>query len=310
MIIWISIILVLLIFNVYQYRQRKNRDQHITYISNKLKKILHMQTNKRILVVSNDQQLRDLLISINQVLDDRHEKSREFIKMEHSMKRMLANISHDLKTPLTVIAGYIEMFQKDFPITETERVQLLSQVHDKTMELIQLMNTFFDLAKLESGDKEIPLEIVNLSELCKKNILTFHDWIRAKGLEVMIDIPDESVFALGNEEAVNRVLHNLLSNAIRYGLDGKVIGLSLHFDEQHVYIEVFDRGKGIDEADQANIFERLFTLDDSRNKAFQGSGLGLTITKRLVEEMNGEISVHSIPYEKTSFYITFRRMNG
>ncbi|MEM5591201.1 histidine kinase dimerization/phospho-acceptor domain-containing protein [Niallia circulans] len=109
-------------------------------------------------MVSNDQQLKDLLININQVLDDRHEKSREFIKMEHSMKRMLANISHDLKTPLTVIAGYIEMFQKDFPITETERVQLLSQVHDKTMELIQLMNTFFDLAKLESGDKEIPLK--------------------------------------------------------------------------------------------------------------------------------------------------------
>ncbi|MDR4317594.1 two-component sensor histidine kinase YcbL [Niallia circulans] len=310
MIIWISIILVLLIFNVYQYRQRKNRDQHIAYLSTKLKKILQRQTNERILVVSNDQQLKDLLININQVLDDRHEKSREFIKMEHSMKRMLANISHDLKTPLTVIAGYIEMFQKDFPITETERVQLLSQVHDKTMELIQLMNTFFDLAKLESGDKEIPLEIVNLSELCRKNILTFHDWIRAKGLEAMIDIPDESVFALGNEEAVNRVLHNLLSNALRYGLDGKVIGLSLYFDEQQVYIEVFDRGKGIDEADQANIFERLFTLDDSRNKAFQGSGLGLTITKRLVEEMHGEISVHSIPYEKTSFNITFRRMNG
>lgn len=177
----------------------------------------------------------------------------------------------------------------------------------KTLEIIQFMNAFFDLAKLESGDKQIQLTKINMIEVCKQNILSFYDFVEANGLEVDLQLPEEPVYVLGNKEALDRILHNLLSNAIRYGGDGNVVGLALFYDDKQVYVEVWDKGKGIAEQEQDQVFERMFTLEESRNKAFQGSGLGLTITKRLVEKMNGKIHLHSIPNEKTTFTITFKR---
>ncbi|GIN91263.1 sensor histidine kinase YcbM [Siminovitchia terrae] len=303
------VIIALLICIIYQYQSKKARNKNLAYITNKLGQMKASQSSERILIVTDDRQLIEMLDQLNQMVDDYQENVRQYKKMKASMKRMLANVSHDLKTPLTVIAGYIEMLQNQPHINEQERVRLLQQVQSKTLELITLMNTFFDLAKLESGDKGIPLEKVNLTEICKNNILLFYEWIQIKGLEVVIEIPENPVFALGNEEALNRVLNNLISNGLRYGADGKMIGLKVFHDETRVYVEVFDKGKGINETEQERVFERMFTLEESRNKSFQGSGLGLTITKRLVEEMQGDISIQSIPFEKTSFTFSLKRLN-
>jgi signal transduction histidine kinase len=305
----ICIIVVLLICIIYQYQSNHGRKKNLAYIANKLKEINSSQSSERILIVTDDKQLIEMLDHLNQIVDGYQENVRHYKEMKVSMKRMLANVSHDLKTPLTVIAGYIEMLQNQPNIHEQERIRLLQQVHSKTLELITLINTFFDLAKLESGDKDIPLEKVNLTEICKNNILLFYELIQIKGLEVVIEIPEKSVFALGNEEALNRVLNNLISNGLRYGADGKMIGLKLFYDETRVYVEVSDKGKGMNETEQERVFERMFTLEESRNKAFQGSGLGLTITKRLVEEMQGDISIQSIPFEKTSFTFSLKRLN-
>lgn len=303
------VIIALLICKIYQYQTKKGRNKDLAYITNKLEQLKASQSRERILLTTGDKQLIELLDLLNQLVDDHQEHARQYLKMKASMKRMLANVSHDLKTPLTVIAGYIEMLQNQPLMNEQERARLLQQVHSKTLELITLMNTFFDLAKLESGDQDIPLEKVNVTEICKNNILLFYEWIQNKGLEVVIEIPEKPVFALGNEEALNRVLTNLISNGIRYGADGKMIGLKVFYDVARVYVEVFDKGKGINEIEQERVFERMFTLEESRNKAFQGSGLGLTITKRLVEEMQGDISIQSIPFEKTSFTFSLKRLN-
>ncbi|KQL55057.1 histidine kinase [Heyndrickxia shackletonii] len=303
------VIIALLICIIYQYQTKKGRNKDLAYITNKLEQLKASQSRERILLTTGDKQLIELLDLLNQLVDDHQEHARQYLKMKASMKRMLANVSHDLKTPLTVIAGYIEMLQNQPLMNEQERARLLQQVHSKTLELITLMNTFFDLAKLESGDQDIPLEKVNVTEICKNNILLFYEWIQNKGLEVVIEIPEKPVFALGNEEALNRVLTNLISNGIRYGADGKMIGLKVFYDVARVYVEVFDKGKGINEIEQERVFERMFTLEESRNKAFQGSGLGLTITKRLVEEMQGDISIQSIPFEKTSFTFSLKRLN-
>ncbi len=302
------VIIALLICIIYQYQSKKARNKNLAYITNKLGQMKATQSSERILIVTDDRQLIEMLDQLNQIVDDYQENVRQYKKMKVSMKRMLANVSHDLKTPLTVIAGYIEMLQNQPHINEQERVRLLQQVQSKTLELITLMNTFFDLAKLESGDKDIPLEKVNLTEICKNNILLFYEWIQINGLEVVIEIPEKPVFALGNEEALNRVLNNLISNGLRYGADGKMIGIKVFHDEKRVYVEVSDKGKGINETEQERVFERMFTLEESRNKSFQGSGLGLTITKRLVEEMKGDISIQSIPFEKTSFTISLKRL--
>lgn len=303
-----GVTIALLIYIIYQNQSINGKNKNLIYITNKLKQMKASQLSERILIVTDDKQLIEMLKMLNQIIDDYQENVVHYKKMKASMKRMLANVSHDLKTPLTVIAGYIEMLQNQPQMNEQERMRLLQQVHSKTVELIRLMNSFFDLAKLESGDKDIPLEKVNLTEICKNNILLFYEWIQSKGLEVVIELPENPIFALGNEEALNRVLNNLISNGLRYGTDGKMIGIKMFYDETRAYVEVFDKGKGMNETDQDHVFERLFTLEESRNKTFQGSGLGLTITKRLVEEMQGDISIQSIPFEKTSFTFSLKRL--
>ncbi|WP_374964154.1 sensor histidine kinase [Lysinibacillus sp. RS5] len=309
MIIFLLFIIVLLLgIIIFQVRAKKQQDATIQYMHQKLQAIVDEQSSEKILVSTANQEIQQLLIAMNTLLDHNQKVLATHRKMESSMKKMLANISHDLKTPLTVVLGYTEMLQLKNSLCEEERQRLLTGVHSKTLEVLKIIHTFFDLAKLEAGDTDYPMTKINVSEICRKNILSFYDMVTSMGLEIDLAIPEISLNALGNEEALDRVLNNLLSNAIAYGAAGNVIGLSVRNDDTNIFIDVWDRGKGIDEYHIDNVFERMYTLEDSRNKSFQGSGLGLTITKRLVELMDGSIQLSSIPYEKTIFTVSFKRM--
>ncbi|MGE8036920.1 two-component sensor histidine kinase [Lysinibacillus sp. KCTC 33748] len=309
MIICLLLIIVSLVgIIIFQMKAKKQQDAEIQYMHQKLQTIIDEQSNEKILVSTANQELQQLLIAMNALLDHKQKVQVTHRKMEGSMKKMLANISHDLKTPLTVVLGYTEMLQLQPSLSDEERQRLLTGVHSKTLDVLKIIHTFFDLAKLEAGDTDYPMTKINVSEICRKNILSFYDMVMSLGLEIDITIPEISVYALGNEEALDRVLNNLLSNAIAYGAAGNIIGLTVRTDDTNICIDVWDRGKGIDEYHIDNVFERMYTLEDSRNKSFQGSGLGLTITKRLVELMDGSIQLSSIPYEKTIFTISLKRM--
>ncbi|MEJ9233109.1 sensor histidine kinase [Peribacillus butanolivorans] len=302
------IIFILLGVVFFQYRTQKSKDSNLRYIYEKLQDILEKQTSEKLLVVTDDKELQKLLVAINHLLVAKQITNSEHTKLEMSMRKMLSNVSHDLKTPLTVVLGYAEMLHTDPTMNEDERQALLKKVHMKTIDVIELIHKFFDLAKLESGDKEIELTRINMNEVCQENILTFYDLLMAKGFSVHIDIPKEPLYALGNVEVLNRVLNNLISNAITYGDDGKTLGMTLRSDEKVVCIDIWDKGKGIAESQIDKVFERMYTLEDSRNRLYQGSGLGLTITKRLVETLGGEIHLSSTSYEKTVFIIKLKRM--
>ncbi|MEK5583004.1 sensor histidine kinase [Paenibacillus sp. FSL P2-0536] len=302
------VIVLLLAVIVWQYQNSRKASNDLRYMHDKLSSIMEEGSHERLLLFSGNLELQNVLIDLNRLLDINHKGSIERVRLEKSMRNMLSNISHDLKTPLTVVLGYIETIQQDEHLPAEERERMMKMIHQKANEVIQLMNKFFDLSKLESGDREVALSRVEAGEVCRRNILSFYDILSAKGSEVEIEIPDEAVYFMGNEEALDRILSNLLSNAISYGDAGGVLGLKLYSDENKVYIEVWDRGKGISEVHQDKVFERLYTLEDSRNRAYQGSGLGLTITKRLTEQMNGTITLVSQPYVRTVFTLTFRRL--
>ncbi|MEN1935073.1 HAMP domain-containing histidine kinase [Paenibacillus sp. 102] len=302
------VILILLGVIYFQYRMQKSKSANVRYTYEKLQDIVKHQTGEKLLVVTDDKELQQLLVAINHLLDAKQKTNADHAKVEISMRKMLSNISHDLKTPLTVILGYTEMLNTDKAMKKEEQQALLEKVHVKTLEVMELIHKFFDLAKLESGDKAIEMTKVNMNEVCREKILTFYDLVTTKGFEVHIDIPEKNIYALGNAEVLGRVLNNLISNAIAYGYDGKTFGITLRDDDSCVYVDVWDCGKGIDESHIDKVFERMYTLEDSRNRLYQGSGLGLTITKRLVEVLGGEIHLSSKPYEKTVFTIVLKKM--
>lgn len=305
--LWVGIALLLGCSNLYLLFSRRKQHRDLLYIHEKLNTILEEATAENIQVFTDDPEIKKLLIVLNRLLAQKNKTVLTYTQLEQSIRRMHTNMSHDLKTPLTVILGLSESFMLDQKLSENERNNLIANIHEKAQHMLSLMNKFFDLAKLESGDLDLPITNINLNEVCKNNILFFYEQITDKGLKVDVEIPEVILYANSNETALNRILNNLLSNAIRYGADGQVIGIRLRYDEQHVWIDIWDQGKGISERDQKLVFERLYTLEDSRNQLYQGSGLGLTITKRLVEKVKGKITLTSKPFERTIFTIKLDR---
>lgn len=288
---------IMLIFQLYKNR-KQSRD--IFYISEKLHDIIQDKSKEYILVHTSDLSLIKLCNELNNLLDKKNEESKNFIRLESSMKKMLSNISHDLKTPLTVVLGYLEMQRAKYPDDST-----LVTVDTKVHEVLTLINQFFELAKLEAGDTIIELSKLNVSSVCRNTILSFHKLLSNEKFKVDIDIPESPVYINGNEDALTRILHNIISNAVKYGDAGKYLALKLWSENGLVKIRITDRGKGIDAKHTKEVFERMYTLEDSRSRSYQGSGLGLTITKELTQHMNGQIELDSIPYVHTSFTITF-----
>ncbi|KUP40685.1 histidine kinase [Bacillus velezensis] len=294
--------------NIFLFRSRLNLRTEIKYIRNKLRKVVNEETGERLLLNTEDKYIKSLLIQINRLLDHNQKIKGNYNSIELSMRKMLSNISHDLKTPLTVILGYIEIINNDKSLTSEKVMSLLKTVNLKTVEVLALINRFFELVKLESGDKKLNSSRIDICEVSRKIILDYYEILISKEFEVVIDIPDDSVFVSGDEDAIERVLNNLITNAIQYGSDGKMVGLKIRITDNDVFVEISDKGKGINEMHKDRVFERMYTLEDSRNTNYQGSGLGLTITKRLVEQMGGGISLNSVPFKETTFSVRLRRI--
>ena len=174
---------------------------------------------------------------------------------------------------------------------------------------MDLINQFFTLAKLEAGDTNLHLCKININELCRETVLSFYDILLQKEFMVEIAIPETTIFVQGDRDALQRILFNLLSNVIRYGSDGKYFGVSLREDKINVYIDIMDKGKGIKKEFASHVFDRLYTMEDSRNREIQGNGLGLTIAKNLAVQLGGDILLDSIPNIKTTFTIKLKKIN-
>lgn len=293
---------------LYFREKMKNRQLHsdLKYMNDKLGKLTgagNPKAEERLLLMTRDPELQLLLQGINDLLDSLQQSTSNYEKSERAMRRMLSNVSHDLKTPLTVIMGYAEILLRNMDLSEQERRRMTEQISNKAAEVNERILAFFDLSRLEADDVDLPPSVVDAGEVCRSRILSYFDLLAERNMAVDIHLPEEPVWVYVNEEALSRVLDNLLSNAVRYGGDGGYLGLSLTTTQGYLRIDVTDRGKGIARKDQGRVFERMYTMEDSRDRNVQGSGLGLAIAKKLTERMGGEISLTSNPGVSTCFSI-------
>lgn len=299
-------IVILLITVLYQqFAFRTGIQKKIQKISEKLKEITDTNSSERVMVFTENKELMELAAQINRLLENHLKVKADYCRSEIASKKMLSNISHDIKTPMTVILGYLEIMR----INGTSTDEMLGKIEQKAENVMELINQFFTLAKLESGDMDIELSRIDVCEVCRESILDFYGILTNKNFQVDIDIPETSVYVHGNKEAIQRILFNLISNVIRYGADGKYLGISLRTDKNAVFIDVIDKGKGIDKNFADSVFDRLFTMEDSRNRNIQGNGLGLTISKNLALQLGGDIILDSTPNIKTVFSVKLKKMS-
>ncbi len=279
--------------------------KQVQTIADELKRILDENTDEKVMIFTEDKEIKYLLEQINRTLEDRQNTNAGYRRSVLNTKRMLSNISHDLKTPLTVILGYLEMLL----MQETLEKDMVRKVSHKANELKEQIDRFFTLAKLEAGDTVLTMSKINLNEYCRETIVDFYNILTEKEFEVNINIPDPPVFVYADPEALGRILNNLISNAVRYGDAGHYLGLTLRREDNFVFVDVIDHGKGIASSEIPRVFDRLYTLEDSRNREIQGNGLGLTIARSLAEKINGTLTLKSIQNEETIFTLKLQQFN-
>lgn len=256
----------------------------------------NMDTNRKLKLVYPDRNLEKLLIEINKYLEEIQRYKLKYIKREDEIRKEIENISHDLRTPLTSIIGYLELIN-DEDITEHEKKDYIQVVEKRAKVLQRLIQDFYDLSRLENNDYNFNMEIVDINKELKEQILMFYNDFSKKNIDVDINLCESPVLVNIDKSAIERVFHNLIQNAAKYSKSNFCIALNRINDE--VIIELKNDVDDINKDDLDLLFNRFYMKDNSRSR--DSSGLGLTITKFLVESMNGNIDV-----ELDKGYIIFK----
>lgn len=292
---------VLLFILLWQRIQHKKLEREINYIADRLASLSITSENGFVLIPTDNDSIKKLSAVLNTLLQDFYANKSEFEQSKQAMAQILTNISHDIRTPLTVLKGNSEMLSNitNAPTMSENVHAMAAKIDRKADDLISTINDYFTMSKITSGDLPIRLERENVTRLCQDTILDYYDLLEQKQFEVDIQIPDTPIFAYTDNEALQRILKNLIDNAIRHGGDGKYLSLRLTTSNEKNIIEIEDHGKGMSPQQQKQIFARNYTTA----RKSSGSGLGLAISKCLAEQIGAELEVYSVQNERTIFSI-------
>jgi len=223
--------------------------------------------------------------------------------MENIRRDLVANVSHELRTPVSIIRANAETLL-DGAMQDPEQARTFVQAILRHSErLSNLLSDLLDLAKIEGGAYPLCLENLNVRGAVQRAVDTLSRSAKGKGVNVRVNVPGE-LFALGDIQALDQVLVNLLDNAIKYSFDSGIIDIRATNTNEEVRICVSDDGPGIAERHRGRIFERFYRIDTGRSRALGGTGLGLSIVKHLAMLMHGTVGVEAVEPHGSAFWIT------
>jgi signal transduction histidine kinase len=221
-------------------------------------------------------------------------------------KRMTSDIAHELRTPLSTVQSHIEAFMDGVWEASPEK---LSIIHNEIFRLTKLIKDLSDLSIIESDEIKLNKSRFNLSMLINNVIESFQLLFSEKNIHVQAEI-QSGIELWGDADRLNQVFINILSNAFKYTNENGSVRISLEKQTDLIRAIVEDTGIGIPKEDIKHIFERFYRSDLSRNRGTGGTGIGLTITKAIIEAHNGRISVESEEGKGTKVIIEFTNIQG
>jgi signal transduction histidine kinase len=238
-------------------------------------------------------------------------QNRRIQEANRLKSEFLANMSHELRTPLNAIIGFAELLHDgQVPAGSTQHKEFLGDILASGKHLLQLINDVLDLAKVEAGKLEFRPEKVDIGRVVNEISSILRTHLAAKRVHLALDIASSLGELFLDPARLKQIAYNYLSNAIKFSAPGARVVLRIApEDEDMIRISVTDEGIGISEIDQARLFMEFQQLEAGSAKRHQGTGLGLALTKRLVEAQGGTVGVHSeVGKGSTFFAIVPRRV--
>jgi len=214
----------------------------------------------------------------------RIERDREY---ERKRNLLLSDMAHDIKTPITTVAGFSKAMA-DGDVAEEKMQEYLNAVYVKSMQISDLVNLLFDFVKLDSSGFELTTQSEDLCEVLRECIVRLYTDFELKKMELDIDIPDEEYRFPIDKTQFERAINNILINTLRHNPEGTPVYVELLKEESYLYIRISDYGKTIERETAEHLFEPFVQGDKSR-KTGAGSGLGLSISKKIIEMHGGQI---------------------
>ncbi len=189
------IILMLLCIVLYQrHAFQRGLRRELRDIQKSLKTILDQDREEPLLLFTDSREMKELASQINRILEELRNQRADFRCLELSSRKMLSNISHDLKTSLTVLSGYLEILRLNAEQGGSLDMEMLKKAEEKARSISELIIQFFTLARLESGDMELPLSPIDACEICRETLLDFYELLQNGGFETEAEIPENPVF--------------------------------------------------------------------------------------------------------------------
>ena len=260
-----------------------------------------------------DKSTRLVLATINQ-----SKNTKEFIIVAHdvtqlrrfdSMRRdFISNLSHELRTPVSVIRANSETLI-DGALEDKKQAKIFAKaILHNSERLSDMVSSLLDLTRIEYGELKLNFQNINLNEFIENFILSISNLAKKKNINIQYK-PTHIGDINADPQAIERILNNLVDNAIKYSKeDSEIIISSSNDSGDHIKVMVEDNGPGISDEDQSYIFGRFYRTASARATDNQGSGLGLAIVKHLVNSLNGEVGIDSVPGKGSVFWFTVPKL--
>jgi len=222
----------------------------------------------------------------------------DLMRAEQLRRNLVADAAHELRTPLSNVRGYLEAMRDGVMPADTPTIH---SVYEEVLLLSALVDELQELSLADAGELKLFRKPEDVSELIRKAASAVQPAVKAKGLSLQVNLAEALPLCQIDAHRIGQVLRNLLDNAVAHTPEGGAITIAAVEQGDWVEVSVADTGEGIPSADLPNVFERFYRVDKSRARATGGSGLGLTIAKRLVEAHGGRIGVQSEPGKGSRF---------
>ncbi len=272
----------------------------INYMTRSVKRIATGDYSARVNYTGEDE--------ISYLANAFNEMAGDLEKHEALRNSFVGNVSHELRTPLTSITGFIQGIM-DGTVPESEKEKYLDIALSETKRLNALITDLMELSKLESGKFPIRLTAFDINELLRITLISFEQRIDSKNLNVDIDFEADNIYVAADKDKITQVVTNIIDNAVKFNKQNGVLRIKVNLIKDKVYVRITNTGEPIAEKDKDFVFERFYKADQSHNRDIPGTGIGLSLVKKILAQHGERIWIEDTARE-TTFAFTLESARG